>query len=324
MASTGLPWLASTMPSSAQWGSVAFGNGVFVAIEVVQPPNTTTTAAVSSDGINWSASTLPSSLRWTQIAFGNGIFMVVSSSVVATSSNGTSWSTHALTNTGNGWDTLACGGSTWIVEGSLVGTPHNYNLYSTNNGSTWVHSNTGLFPSYTPYQTAAGGGLFIKSAGEVGLSLYYYGTDGINWTLAQPTHWGNPTVAYDPVSGYFVAQGTGGTSGRNLWYSANLTVASWNFSVALLDQNVCCGGGYWLTFGPVGTESSFSTDTGATWTPVTTYPMPFSLPWIGCWGNPTGSPSYGMFVAMGSAGNNAATSHAAYTTVGGGQLVMPF
>ena len=49
----GIHWTASTLPSTALI-SVAYGNGVFVALR-----NSSTAAAYSTDGINWTAGTIP-------------------------------------------------------------------------------------------------------------------------------------------------------------------------------------------------------------------------------------------------------------------------
>ena len=64
--------LATTLPSSATWYSVTYGNGVFVAVA-----SSTTAAATSPDGITWTARTLPSSAQWISVTYGNGVFVAV-------------------------------------------------------------------------------------------------------------------------------------------------------------------------------------------------------------------------------------------------------
>ena len=65
-------WTASTLPSSANWWSVTYGNGKYVAVAT-----SSSTAAYSTDGINWTASTLPSSASWYSVTYGNGKYVAV-------------------------------------------------------------------------------------------------------------------------------------------------------------------------------------------------------------------------------------------------------
>ncbi len=53
------PWNLATLPSSANWSSVTYGNGKFVAVAA-----SSNKAAYSDDGVNWKAATLPSSTNW--------------------------------------------------------------------------------------------------------------------------------------------------------------------------------------------------------------------------------------------------------------------
>src|ERR1035441_7213856 len=88
-ASQGLVWTQRTLPSSQGWSSVAYGNGVFVA--VANDPSAV--AATSPDGITWTVRTLPSSQWWASVTYGKGVFVAVaqSSAVAATSPNGIKW-----------------------------------------------------------------------------------------------------------------------------------------------------------------------------------------------------------------------------------------
>jgi hypothetical protein len=56
-------WTATTMPGSASWNSVAYGNGKFVAVTY-----SNNKAAYSTDGINWTETTMPSIKNWSSIA----------------------------------------------------------------------------------------------------------------------------------------------------------------------------------------------------------------------------------------------------------------
>jgi hypothetical protein len=61
----GINWAETTLPSSASWYSVTYGNGKFVA--VVYNSNK---AAYSTDGRTWTETTLPSSGNWESVAYG--------------------------------------------------------------------------------------------------------------------------------------------------------------------------------------------------------------------------------------------------------------
>ena len=65
-------WTASTLPSSSNWISVTYGNGMFVAVAYGS-----TAAAYSTNGSTWTASTLPSSSTWYSVTYGNGMFVAV-------------------------------------------------------------------------------------------------------------------------------------------------------------------------------------------------------------------------------------------------------
>ena len=65
-------WETHEMPSTANWYSVTYGNGKFVAVA-----NNSNKTAYSTDGITWTAATLPSSANWGSVTYGNGKFVAV-------------------------------------------------------------------------------------------------------------------------------------------------------------------------------------------------------------------------------------------------------
>ena len=72
----GINWTATAMPSNAEWSSVAYGSGKYVAV-TNGPSNK---AAYSINGINWVAATMPFSANWKSITYGNGRFVAIASS----------------------------------------------------------------------------------------------------------------------------------------------------------------------------------------------------------------------------------------------------
>lgn len=89
----GATWLSMTLPVSATWSSVVWGNNRFVAIS----SQTTISPIYSFDGINWYQS--PLTANGTQISYGQGVFLVVSpsSTTAYTSENGLDWGQRAVT-----------------------------------------------------------------------------------------------------------------------------------------------------------------------------------------------------------------------------------
>ena len=88
-------WTATTMPSSASWYSVTYGDGKFVAVAYASNK-----AAYSIDGINWTATTMPSSAAWYSVAYGDGKFVaVINGSTAAYSIDGINWTATTMPDT---------------------------------------------------------------------------------------------------------------------------------------------------------------------------------------------------------------------------------
>ena len=71
----GEDWAAeySVLPYSSGWDSIAFGNGVFVAVGINSSSNAI--FATSSDGVTWSGGIIRSATGSCGVAFGNGFFV---------------------------------------------------------------------------------------------------------------------------------------------------------------------------------------------------------------------------------------------------------
>jgi hypothetical protein len=103
--STTLQAESVTLPSSSDWGDVAYGNGIFLITS-----NGSTGGAISQDnGINWSLVTLPafgnSSYFNTKVIYGGGRFFAVAGGsdvkIAAFSTDGQTWTTKNLPITGS-------------------------------------------------------------------------------------------------------------------------------------------------------------------------------------------------------------------------------
>jgi hypothetical protein len=177
----GVTWTASTLPATATWTSVAYGNGRFVAIG-----NNSTTVAVSLDGEVWDVTGTLSTTGFTSIAYGQGMFVTVkggASDVVSYSTDGVSWTDTTLPSTSN-WTGVAYGNNKFIAVASNTDT----GAISTDRGATWQTTTIGSVDgsSTSGYQNIRyGQGLFMATAYVSGLTGYQYvaTTDtGTDWT----------------------------------------------------------------------------------------------------------------------------------------------
>ena len=109
-------FLAATLPSSAYWSSVAYGNGKFVTVT----SNRSNKAAYSTDGINWTEATLPSSGYWGGVSYGNGKFVAISgvdvysSTAAAYSTDGINWTAATLPSSAR-WGSTAYGNGKFVA-----------------------------------------------------------------------------------------------------------------------------------------------------------------------------------------------------------------
>ena len=65
-------WTQRQLPATANWRSVTYGNGLFVAVT-----HNSNIAATSPDGVNWTQRQLPATANWQSVTYGNGMFVAV-------------------------------------------------------------------------------------------------------------------------------------------------------------------------------------------------------------------------------------------------------
>ncbi len=176
-------WVHRTVPGqSANLTSVAYGNGVFVAV------GEASFVARSTDGATWTASTAgPYGNLW-RVRFVNGQFVVVGSSdKILYSADGTSWTSSTLPAV-NFWD-VAFGNGVYVLAG--------YSTYVSSDGVNWMQTHAlGTvsipFPPYTTtYETVfdtvvfGNGGFLCLPTGNAASALVpkasYFSTNGVDW-----------------------------------------------------------------------------------------------------------------------------------------------
>ena len=184
-------WTASTLPSSANWRSLTYGDGKFVAISY-----NSDASAYSTDGINWTASTLPSSANWRPLTYGDGKFVAIAtgSDKAVYSTDGINWTASTLPSS-SFWNSVTYGDGKFVAVGNFSSKA----AYSTD-GINWTES---TLPSSSFWNSVTyGDGKFV-AVGNFS-SKAAYSTDGINWTestLPSSKNWSSVTYG----DGKFVA-----------------------------------------------------------------------------------------------------------------------
>lgn len=142
----GITWTSRTI-AAGNWSRVAFGGGVYVAIQ----SGSTNVAAYSSDGITWTTAALPSTQAWSDVAFGGSQFVIVANSATAAaavSSTGAAWTATANLPISQSYGAVAYSNGVWIAVASGTAT-----AYSSTDGLTWVAqamSTSGTWTGLTP------------------------------------------------------------------------------------------------------------------------------------------------------------------------------
>lgn len=286
------------MPTTANWKSITYGNGKFVAVA-----NSSDISAYSTDGINWTQTTLPVSAKWADITYGNGKFIAIDSAknsgVFSYSSDGITWymNTTIISSRGTYISHIVYGNSKFVAVG--VGVE---NLAAcSNNGIDWE---TNLIPTRACYDITYGNNMFVVVAegnavvtedGGV-LSIILYSVDGINWeSYTLPIH--NYTYQHIKYGNDMFVAISGNTS--CLSYSSE-GIQSWHKYSLPINRDWSAftyGNGMFIAVAS-NNDMIYSTD-GITWNQST---MPLSSNWSDiCYDN-------GVFIAIANNSNQVAYS----------------
>jgi hypothetical protein len=248
----GSTWASITMPVSANWVGIAYGNGYWIAVA----SGISTVYVSKNNGATWAASTLNTSQPWNSIAYGNGLFIVMATNgVVNYSTNfGATWGGF----TGPGYSTTP----TPLVYGAgLFFTYVGANsVYTSRDGITWTQSFvSGTLGSLTSTTTTVvyGNGRFVAVSNTPSENPCY-SLNGTTW-YQSPLSITASFLVYG--QGVFLALGTSGTgyisdSGLT-WTTKNITNATYTAATfgytssnngvftTLIGQN----GGNWISAG---------------------------------------------------------------------------
>lgn len=246
---SGHPWTARTLPSSSDWYSIAYGNGVFVAVG-----SGGTAAATSPDGIIWTARSLPSSGLWQSVAYGNSIFVAIrsNSAVAASSPDGINWTARTMP-TSSFWGSVTYGNGVFVAVAS-GGTA----AATSPDGITWTAR---TLPSSSAWEAVTfGNGVFvaIASGGAVAASS----TDGISWTartLPSSANWRSVAYGNGVFAAVVITSSVAATSPDGITWTARTLPSSADW------KSVTYGNGVFVA-APINSATAATSSDGITWT----------------------------------------------------------
>jgi hypothetical protein len=202
--SNGSDWLASPLPVSGNWKSIATGNNKFVAIRF-----NSANAILSTDGITWNSTALPSTSNWNSVSYGlasnnsTGLFFAVSgqSDAGAYTLDGATWLSTTLPNVGDStqseWKDVAYGKGVFVA----IANSSNAVAVGSYNAATDVWTWTGVIVEVqdsTPEDwssIAYGNGRFVivSTSGDVSYSFdgqqWYTTSAGMPQSAATEMYW---------------------------------------------------------------------------------------------------------------------------------------
>jgi hypothetical protein len=281
---SGSAWTSRSATEANSWYSVAYGNGLFVAVS----GSGTNRVMTSSDGINWTARSAAEANTWRSITFGNGLFVAVSSdgtNRVMTSPDGTTWTARSAAEA-NTWFALAYGDGLFVAV-SQDGTNR---VMTSSDGITWTarsaaEANTWNAVTYN-------NGIFV-AVSQSGTNRVMTSSDGTTWTArtaAEANSW--QTVAYG--NGLFVAVSSTG-SFRVMTSPDGITWTARSAAEANAWRSITYGDGLFVAVSQDGTNRVMTSPDGITWTARSAAE---ANTWIStCYGN-------GVFVAVSNLGTN--------------------
>jgi hypothetical protein len=303
--SGGTGWTSRTSAADNDWRSVAYGNGLFVAVSYDGTGNRVMT---SPDGITWTSRTSVDR-AWYSVAYGNGLFVAVSydgtGNRVMTSPDGITW-TSRTSAADNDWRSVAYGNGLFVAVSS-TGTGNR--VMTSPDGITWTSRTSAADNDW--FGVTYGNGLFVAVSNTGTGNRVMTSPDGITWTSrtsAADNDWFGVTYG----NGLFVAVSRTGTGNRVMTSPDGIT---WTSRTSAADndwRSVAYGNGLFVAVSFDGTGNRVMTSPdGITWTSQTSAA---DNQWFDvAYGN-------GLFVAVSSSG----TGNRVMTSPDGDSKYYPF
>ena len=259
--STGITWTGITSAAANSWSSVAYGDGIWVAVAT---SGTETTKVMSSfDGITWTYRTWPLYVNWNSVAYGNGLWVAVGYngliSNVMTSPDGITWTTRNSASSTASWSSVAYGNGLWVAVAS---SGSGNRIMTSPNGITWTSRTAAETLAWN--SVAYGNGSWVAVSSDASGKIIT-SANGIDWTVRTVSLAYCRSVAYG--NGLWVA--VSGNSDNKVMTSTNGT----NWTVITVTgankvwTSVAYGNGLWVAVASTGSGNRVMTSpNGTTWT----------------------------------------------------------
>jgi hypothetical protein len=179
-------------PKSMKWRSIAYGNGVFVAVSDTLDVSGSIPHQIvksSDDGLTWVTVATPIQALWTDIVFANNMFVAISSESgkdFVSSVDGTTWSAITVPTLASGWKAITYGSGTFMAlssDGAIA---------KSTDGVTWATSSPAtlsMYDQFKDYQDITfGNGIFAvinkraMSSSNASNTVYVSSDSGVSWT----------------------------------------------------------------------------------------------------------------------------------------------
>jgi uncharacterized protein YjbI with pentapeptide repeats len=154
----GINWTIRTSAADNSWYSVAYGNGLWVAVANSGTGNRVMT---SDNGITWTSRTSADN-TWSSVAYGNGLWVAVANSGIGnrvmTSPDGITW-TSRTSAADIGWYAVAYGNGLWVA---VANTGTENRVMTSPDGITWSARTSAADNGWN--SVAYGNGLWVAVA----------------------------------------------------------------------------------------------------------------------------------------------------------------
>lgn len=285
----GVLWTSISLPVTGTWISMAYGNGIFLAID-----SGSNNLITSPDGVNWTVGQTPLTIGQA-VAFGNGHFAIVQANyaLMCTTADGVNFTTGNLPSAAS-WGYIAYAGVSGVW---MVIAPNSTSSATSTNGLTWTALAMTTSDSWA--------GLASNGTGFVTIT---YDASGVVNSSANGTSW----VAEAWDADYYQAIGYGNgvymgvaSNSGDVETSANGT--SFTYATPLPGLNACAvcyhtASASWVVAQSASAILYLSPDNGNTWSSAS-FAIPYSC---GAYGN-------GTYVALCSAGSTSYVSATGFT-----------
>lgn len=263
---------ARTLPATASWADVAFGNGIGVYTGLPATGGSGTLAQFDVTRVQGTYTVTPT-IPGVLYQVGNVLTIAGTAVGGASPANDITITVTAVATGSQGVTAISATGSA-ITPKFVAVSSGSASAATSTDGQTWTSMTMPAALSYTSIAYGAVNNIGYYVAIASGTADAYWSRDGINWTLASmPSSASWVSVAYG--NGRFIAVASGGTAsaistnGGQTWVSGGALPASTTWT------DVAYGNGVWVAVASGGTQAASSAN-GTSWTTRT-------LPSSGTW-----------------------------------------